>query len=370
MDGRQEKNLEFYNLDKLLKYDCHYNLIIGERSNGKTYACLKKSLEIYKESGKQSAYLRRWKEDFRGKRGETLFDALLYNEEVIKIFEGEWTGIKYYSGKWYLTKYDKVLDKYIQDVKPFMYGFSLSDMEHDKSTSYPEIVLIIFDEFLTRGMYLNNEFVLFCNVLSTIIRHRDDVKIVMLGNTVNKYCPYFREMGLKRVGDMEEGKVDIYKYGNSGLRVAVERCGGNKKNGKPSDVYFTFDNPSLDMITNGAWEIDLYPHCPTEVSKNDIVYKFWMVFEDELLQGEIVEKDGSVFLFIHEKTTELKEEPGDLIFTEEYRMEPNYCRNLLKDSRPLVRKIKKMFDINKVFYQDNEVGEVVRNYLKWCMLRE
>ena len=176
MDDRQEKNLEFYNLDKLLKYDCHYNLIIGERSNGKTYACLKKSLEIYKESGKQSAYLRRWKEDFRGKRGETLFDALLYNEEVIKIFEGEWTGIKYYSGKWYLTKYDKVLDKYIQDVKPFMYGFSLSDMEHDKSTSYPEIVFIIFDEFLTRGMYLNNEFVLFCNVLSTIIRHRDDVK--------------------------------------------------------------------------------------------------------------------------------------------------------------------------------------------------
>ena len=36
----------------------------------------------------------------------------------------------------------------------------------------------------------------FMNVLSTIIRDRENIKIFMLGNTVNKYCPYFDEMGL------------------------------------------------------------------------------------------------------------------------------------------------------------------------------
>ena len=63
---------------------------------------------------------------------------------------------------------------------------------------------------------------MFANVLSTIIRHRNDVKIFMLANTVNKYCPYFKEMGLKHITEMKQGSIDIYTYGSSDLRVAVE----------------------------------------------------------------------------------------------------------------------------------------------------
>ena len=37
--------MEFYSLDNILKNNAHYNIIIGERSNGKTYACLKYGLE-------------------------------------------------------------------------------------------------------------------------------------------------------------------------------------------------------------------------------------------------------------------------------------------------------------------------------------
>ena len=32
--------MKYYSLDKINKKDCAYNLIIGERSNGKTYATL------------------------------------------------------------------------------------------------------------------------------------------------------------------------------------------------------------------------------------------------------------------------------------------------------------------------------------------
>ena len=93
---------------------------------------------------------------------------------------------------------------------------------------------------MTRQYYLQNEFVLFTNVLSTIIRHRNDVKILMLANTVNKYCPYFKEMGLKHITEMEQGDIDVYTYGTSSLRVAVEYCKPFAK-GKASDVYFTFN---------------------------------------------------------------------------------------------------------------------------------
>ncbi|MFV3037454.1 phage DNA encapsidation protein, partial [Klebsiella pneumoniae] len=95
---------------------------------------------------------------------------------------------------------------------------------HDKSTSFPDIDLIIFDEFLTNRLYLNDEFILFMNTVSTIVRRREDVKIYMLGNTVNKYCPYFAEMGLEHIPKMTQGTIDVYAYGNSDLTVAVEYC--------------------------------------------------------------------------------------------------------------------------------------------------
>lgn len=39
--------MRYYSLDKINKKDCAYNLIIGERSNGKTYATLKQALENF-----------------------------------------------------------------------------------------------------------------------------------------------------------------------------------------------------------------------------------------------------------------------------------------------------------------------------------
>ena len=141
-----------------------------------------------------------------------------------------------------------------------MFAFALTQMEHDKSTSYPDVTTIIFDEFLSRIGYLKDEFMLFMNVVSTIVRQRNDVTIYMLGNTVNKYCPYFTEMGLTHVDKMEPGTIDVYTYGESKLKVAVEYCKDHNIDGRKSDSYFAFDNPQLQMITNGVWEVALYPH--------------------------------------------------------------------------------------------------------------
>ena len=40
-------NNKYYSLDNILKNKAQYNMIIGERSNGKTYACLYKAVENY-----------------------------------------------------------------------------------------------------------------------------------------------------------------------------------------------------------------------------------------------------------------------------------------------------------------------------------
>lgn len=363
----KEDKLEYYSLKKIMKHNAHYNIIFGERSNGKTYAVLEYGLRNYCKTGEQTAIVRRFKEDFRGKRGQSMYNALVSNGLVSQLTNGVYDSVYYYASKWYLSKYDEKLQKNINDTEPFAYGFSISDMEHDKSTSYPDITTILFDEFLTRNVYLPDEFILFMNTISTIVRQRNNVKIFMLGNTVNKYSPYFKEMGLKHVPEMKKGSIELYTYGDTDLKVAVEYAESlNKKGNKPSNVYYAFDNPKLNMITGGAWEINIYPHLPCKYKPRDIVFTYFIYFDDILLQCEIIEVDNTVFTYIHRKTTPLKEDSEDVVFTPEYNPKPNYIRNIRRNTTELERKIAQFFIKDKVFYQDNEVGEVVRNYLQFC----
>lgn len=357
----------FYSLNEIKKINAHYNMIIGERSNGKTFACLTEAISIFVKHGHQTAYIRRWKEDFKGKRAQQLFDGVVQNGIVDELTNGIWNTIKHISGRWYLAKIDTELNDCVVDNEPFMFGFSLSDMEHDKSTSYPKVEMIIFDEFLSRNIYLQDEFVTFMNVLSTIIRQKNSVKIYMLANTVNKYSPYFKEMGLRHIQEMTQGTIDVYTYGNSPLKVAVEYCGESIRSKKKSDVYFAFDNPSLEMITGGVWELGIYPHCPCEYKKSNIIFTYFIIFDDYTLQCEIVLVDDSLFTYIHEKTTPIKDENKDLIFSDSWSPKPNHFRNIRKSSNKIVQKIGWFFKNDKVFYQDNDIGEIVRNYLQFCL---
>lgn len=355
---------KFYRLNKILATNAHYHIIFGERSNGKTYAALEYGLKNYVNQGKQTALVRRWNEDFIGKRGMQMFDSLVSTGLITELTGGEWNNVYYYSSRWYLCRYEKDGTR-IQDEKPFCYGFSITSMEHDKSTSYPDVTTIIFDEFLTRTVYLPDEFVLFCNVISTIVRNRTDVKIFMLGNTVNKYCPYFAEMGLKHIKEMKPGDIDIYHYGESDLTVAVEYTMPNRQ-GKQSDVYFAFDNPKLQMITSGSWEIDIYPHLPQKYKPKDVLFTFFIWFDDQILQCEVILLKSNMFVFVHPKTSELKEPDKDLIFYTGYDPRPNWRRNILRPTTNIDRRIAALFKEGKIFYADNETGEIMRNYLQWC----
>jgi len=101
------KKNHYYNLKKIKKKDAVYNVIFGERSNGKTYALLMEGLKVYWDSGGQMALVRRWKEDIIGKRAGGIFNALNENEEIERITNGEFTGIHYISGRFYLCNYEK-----------------------------------------------------------------------------------------------------------------------------------------------------------------------------------------------------------------------------------------------------------------------
>lgn len=364
----------YYTLKNILAKHCLWNIIVGERSNGKTYAVEDHGLDRYLEHGYQMAVIRRFREDFKGKRGSAMFDSLEcngYGENVIKKkTKGRYDCVYYYSGRWYLAKYDHKLDKKIPAAQPFAIAFSLTEMEHDKSISFPHCKTYLWDEALSRNP-IQDEFTLLCNVLSTLIRDRgpeDGIEIFLLGNTVNKYSPVFSEMGLKNIDKMKPGQIDVYKYEGSNLTVAVEYCQSSAKfGGKKSDVFFAFNTAATRMITTGAWEIPMYPHNTTKFDKKDILLYYFIKWEDNLLQAEIVSKDDKLFTFIHIKTTDLQDDTKDIIFDKEYHQSNNYFRNIARPTTKIQKRIWWFFQSDNVYYQDNEVGELVRNYVNWCI---
>ena len=361
------KKFEFYDIRRVLKDypKAYYYVIFGERSNGKTYSALRYALERYAKNNEQFAYLRRYGEDIRPKNLSNLFSGHIENKVIVELTKGEWTGISYTRSKFYFERINENGEREVTD-EPCGFAFDINSMEHFKSTSFPRITTVIFDEFMSRSGYLPNEFILFTNALSTIIRHRDNVKILMLGNTVNKSCPYFSEMGLNHIKDQKPGTVDVYQYSQTELQVVCEYTeSASRKGGKASDTYFAFDNPELKMITSGAWEIAIYPHLNVKYRPMDVMFNFFIDFEEEMLHGEIISLDTGPIIFLHSKTTPIKDESNDIVYTTKPDERWNYRMCLTKQSDQLSRFIMQSLRENRIFYSTNEVGEVFRNYVMW-----
>lgn len=392
MKKKKEAMFEFYTLDHLFKVapkeEFLYYLIIGERSNGKTFSVQEYALREYLAGRGQLAYIRRYDSDWDGGNTSKVWEHFIDNPYrgniIAELSKGKYNNISFYRGAWYLenraTKHEQIGEREYEqgelierDSSPFAFRFSLNLDEHYKGTSYPNVSTILFDEFITRGYYLRggDEFILLQSLISTIVRLETKARIFMLANTISTSCPYFREMGIRKIKDMQPGQIDLYEYGESGLKVAVEMTPNDykRKTKKKSNVYFAFDNPKLKMITEGGWEIDIYPHLPRDFrySKKDIKYVFFIVYEGETTQGEIIFKDGALFTFLHRKSTPIREDNTNLIFTPEQNPRPWYIRRITKPANPLHKFIYNQFATERVFYQDNELGESVKHYIDWSL---
>lgn len=374
----KKKNDGYYHISDLEnKYPgALYYMVFGEKSNGKTYSILEKIIKNYTQSGEQGAIIRRWDMDFKKQTGKTMFASFVNDPEtgenkIEKWTNGRYDDVLFYNGTWTLVKHDYEGEPghLFKDSQPMAYAFTLNNAEHTSGSSYPGITTILFDEFMSFSGYLPDEFVAFQIIVSNIVRKRHNVKIYMMGNTINKSCPYFREMGLSHLKDMKQGDTALYTYGNSKLKVAVEFCNTAKKNGgKASDDYFAFDNPALDMITEGAWMTKIYPHKPVSFDKHDIKFTYFIQFEEQILQCEIIMRGHYNFTFVHPKTTPLRHENKDLIFSQEANPLFNFSRKINQgmNKQKIVEKILQYYNNEKIFYSDNSTGEIMRNYIMWC----
>lgn len=358
----EEKELkQYYDIKPIDDTNAVYRMIIGQRSNGKTYSVCKHIIENYFSKGYRSAYIRRWDEDIQPKHLSSLFAP--HYKLIEELSGGQYNSVSYRAKEFHLVYVDEDGKITAKDPEAFCVTASINTAEHTKGQDRGEVHLILFDEFMTRNGYLTNEFVQYCNLLSSLIRDRSDTIIYMLANTVNRYCPYFEEMGLKDIESMPQGEVYVYTYGNSDLTVAVEYCDPVKATEKVASKYFAFDNPQLEMITSGAWELMFYPRPPYKIFKEDIKRLFYIQFGEQLLCGEIVKNKTDLFIFFHPQTKDVTIKDKDVFYTDQFTTSICHVRFLKDQPTELHKLIANLIIKKSVCFSDNETGELFRNWL-------
>lgn len=216
---------------------------------------------------------------------------------------------------------------------------------------------------MTRNGYLKDEFIGFCNLLSSLVRDRDDVVIYMLANTVNKHCPYFTEMGLGDVSQLKQGELKVYNFGHSDLRVALEYCDPVKATEKVANKLFAFDNPQLEMVKNGKWEIKNYTRAPYPIHDSDIIKDFYVLFNEQMIRGRIVQNKTDIFIFFHRQTKDVKIDELTPFYSDDFSSSVCHVRYVNDCPTELHKLIFTLIKKNSMCFADNEVGEVIRNWL-------
>ena len=354
----------FYTYNRIMKQPALYRMIIGKRSNGKTYGWCRMVLEHYFRDGLHSAYIRR-------------LDTMITRENISDLFtphlawiekksKGQWNRILYQSHCFYLAKYveDKVgnVVKVAQDQRPFCRTYSINAWETTKGQDAGRVWSICFDEFITRRFYLQNEWVHFTNLLSSIMRNRP-CEIFMIANTVNKSCLYFREMGIRHIREMAMGELDLYHIGKTDKLIAVEYSDAPGATEEVSD-FFAFDNPELKMITQGAWEISNYRHAPDQMEdRGRLQMSFYIEHEGITLQGDIRTYNRYPILYIHHAKNEILNREVSIIFLDDQSDgNPLHQISIRQTPTRAHELIRSLITQRKTFFEDNEAGEDFANW--------
>lgn len=209
--------MAFYSYNELRSHQGLFNFVLSNRGGGKTFGAKLMAIKDYIKTkaktgiGEQFVYVRRYDSEFDTK--EQFFDDIVANG----YFEEYEFIVKGYKGY--------IREKVEEDEEPndweiICFFIPLSVSQRYKSTPFPNVSKIFFDEFIIdKGniRYVKNEVVVFLELFETIDRKRDKTIAFFLANTVSLVNPYFSYFSLypnpnKRFTKTKDGLIVIEMF--------------------------------------------------------------------------------------------------------------------------------------------------------------
>lgn len=184
----------YYNLDKLYSRDFLLGFVIGARGRGKSFASKLFLLKRFIKTGEQFIYLRRYKTEL---------------DMALVTFWDDLQANGYFDDLDLRVKKSKLLTTFTVDGEVCGYAVPLSTANILKSTAFPKVSTILFDEFLLDARsgtykYLKREVDILLDVIETVGRMHD-IKVILLGNNIAPHSsPYFAYWNLELPEDGKE----------------------------------------------------------------------------------------------------------------------------------------------------------------------
>ena len=299
-----------YNIDRINKEGAMINIIHGKRSGGKSYQAKHKRAvnkyfdgehpryySSYKdkdkvfeetlEKGTRFILLRRFKDEISTSNIEEYFNDV----DIMKITDNRCDSVVAFRGRIYLAK---INEETLKPVKHELIGYyrALSQEQVSAGISLLDVTDIIFEEFVSRTMYLTErEPDKLMNFYSTIDRGRGKVKLWLLGNSITRICPYFYRWGLSdliknmKKGDIRTKWLPTGEIDEDGVaievKLAIEYCENTS-----GTNYAIGDN--ADMINKGDWQTDPQPHLPKSKNSYDVEFRIGFLFNTYKFLGELL----------------------------------------------------------------------------------
>lgn len=284
-------------------------LVLGERTNGKSFACKELVIKRAYEKGEEFGYIRRYEDDCKDYLITSYFTDIIANPNGTNYVK-EWTNGEYdtivaYRKSIYFGVTDEETCK-VERKQKIGRMFGLSGAEHYKSLSFPNIRTLVFEEWFTDGYYLPDEPKKLLGLISTIFRLRTDGVLYCVCNKTSQINPYIGEWGLVNILRQKINTVDIYTVkdddGNE-TKIVSYMTHTNKFSGG-----IAFGTASR-AIRGGEWETTEQPHLYGHRDDYTLIYTVVFKYDYMLFLCEfLMDKDGNFTWYITPKTTPIQKD--------------------------------------------------------------
>lgn len=361
---------EFFNPCHTPLAKAAWQVLLSQRSTGKTTNVLLLALVMYKLYGTQAHYCRYCDYEIAPKLCRTMYDVIIDNGYIAKLFDDKYNAIKYRARKWFLCKIDENGDEVAVDENYCTFMFAVQSASDLKSShNAPAGDLIIYDEFIQQDVRARCDFVEFCDAVKTIFRDRLSGKIFLLANTIDKENQYFHELEIyERLSEMQIGdKITHTTERNTQIYVEIVGVAPVLKSRKKlfNKMFLGFKNSRLSGITGETtWSIKNYPHVPED--KYEIIFnKFYIEHNNKLVRLDFVlNDDKGLCCYVHFATKTYDD--SIICVTKSPARGQEYYG--IADTTKIGQLFKQLCTAHKVYFAANDVGSFVQNYLNQCKI--
>lgn len=202
-------SFKYFDPEPILSRNAFMTFFISNRGVGKTYSAKQRIIKKYKTKKHLFLFLKRTETEIEA-TADGFWDDMATEKQVFKHQKN-----RFYIGDREVTKDDEGNDH--EEITWHLFGYStaLSTISKLKGISPQDVKTVLWDEFIAYdGRYLPNEAQRLLDVMETVGRMNDDVRLIGTGNkNEDGFYPVFHELKLPKSSDFEDNKIYSFKRG-------------------------------------------------------------------------------------------------------------------------------------------------------------